>query len=93
MFNRRDAAIVCVSAVQVQNLVRLLRRMQGEEFQQSGGKLQDPPVLQVKQLAGQQFQEIFVAPEINPVSSSRDQLIAVVSAAKIGLHLVGEVCA
>jgi hypothetical protein len=92
MFNRRDAAIVCISAAQVQNFVRLLRRMQGEEFQQSGGKLQDPPVLLVEQLAGQQYQEIFVAPEINPVSSSRDQLIAVLNAASTGIHLVSEAC-
>ena len=86
--NRRDAAIVCISAVQVQSLVRLLRRMEGEEYQQSGGKLQDPPVLLVEQLGGQQFQEIFVAPEINPVSSTREDLIAVVNATRVGLHLV-----
>jgi hypothetical protein len=62
--------------------------MEGEEYQQSGGKLQDPPVLLVEQLGGQQFQEIFVAPEINPVSSTREDLIAVVNATRVGLHLV-----
>jgi len=90
MLDRRDSAIICCSTFQRQQLVLLLRRMQREEFQLSGGMLHDPPVLLVGQLAGQQFQEVFVAPEINPESSSQQDLIAVVNAAKVGLHLVAE---
>jgi hypothetical protein len=51
----------------------------------------DPPVLLIEQLIGQRFQEVFVSPEISPATTPREQLLAVVSTARVGLHLVRQV--
>ena len=94
----RDCAVVCEEEDDRRQLRKKLRRwvetdyylFPGIEALDPEGGPPDPKVFLVQELEGFQFREIFVSPEVNPASSSREQLIAVVNAARAGLHLVSE---
>mgnify|MGYP002630879219 CR=1 FL=1 len=48
----------------------------------------EPPVLLIDELQQQQFQEIFLAPDIDPRTTSKEELMRAVSAARVGLYLI-----
>ena len=88
MYDRQDAAIICQSTSEQQRLNLVVRRLRGQEFQDSTMPIAESPVLLVNQLAGRKFQEVFLSAEFGP-GTQKDELLKAVSAASLGLHLVG----
>lgn len=68
-------------------LVQLVGEGRAREFQDPTRE-PEPVVLLIDELQGQQFQEVFIASDVDPLNAPRVELLRAISAAKLGLHLI-----
>lgn len=84
----RDGAIVCLTAGEQQRLRGLLRQAMDKMDIGLGLPQPEAEVLTIEQLKGRRFQEVFVAPEINPASTELGGMLRVFGSARVGLHVI-----
>lgn len=83
----RSARIICRTKEQLRELAQMIDEARALEFQDPTRE-PEPAVLLIDELQQQQFQEVFLAPDIDPRTISKEELLLAVSAARVGLHLV-----
>ena len=83
----RSARIICRTKEAKDHWEWLIEAGRAEEFQDPTRE-PEPAVLLIDELQQQQFQEIFLAPDIDPRTTSKEELMRAVSAARVGLHLI-----
>jgi hypothetical protein len=83
----RSARIICRTKEAKDHWEWLIEAGRAEEFQDPTRE-PEPAVLLIDELQQQQFQEIFLAPDIDPRTTSKEELMRAVSAARVGLYLI-----
>jgi hypothetical protein len=83
----RSARAVCRTTAMRDRLVQLVEEGRAKEFQDPTRE-PEPAVLLVDELQGQQFQEVFLASDMDPRTTPRGEILRAVSAARLGLHLI-----
>lgn len=85
------ARIVCSTRAEKERLTGLLRPQLLEAASLPGVQGVSPdcsPVVLIDELKGRRFREVYLAADIGPTITPVEQLLAAVSAASVGLHLM-----
>ncbi len=84
----RDARIICRTKALKAHWELLIKEGRAREFQDPTRE-PEPAVLLLEELGNQRFQEIFLAQDFDPLTTPREELLRAISAARVGLHLIG----
>ena len=86
-----DVVVACMTSDELERVHYLLQAIWAtheDDLCLFGLRLPQPPAFLIEDLPAQQYREVFVAPGINQTTASREQIMIVLEAPKVGLHFV-----
>jgi len=83
----RSARVICRTKELRDHWERLIEAGRAEEFQDPTRE-PEPAVLLIEELGDCRYREIFLAPDFDPRTTAKEDLLRAVCAARVGVHLI-----